>query len=367
MMKKILLALCAVSMLTMFSCKDKPEDNPGGGGNTPQQEEDTSGDGYFMPSVRISHILFSDDTPPELWVWEDQLLASIDESDNCGGSTPVSTFTYNGLRLSQMNSTIMDVPMTVDYTYNGKLLKSITASSSGMPMLQASFNRNNDNKISSADLQLNDIMVQMLLQSLLQQLGQGGDDNGDDEGGETMALMLKHCKGNKFSLQSTDFDLHIDWTGDNATRVLLAGTVNFTITVEEARNLMNYDTSMATYSAMLGMLGNNTELPVALTIADTITYTYDNNPSPYLGFLGSLDITILSANNVENSANHGSLNADITIPLSSVISFMSDQHIPFGYTLPERITSNSYTYYSNGYPQTVTDQDNNTKEIFYVE
>ena len=156
-------------------------------------------------------------------------------------------------------------------------------------------------------------------------------------------------------------------TGDNATRVLLAGTVNFTITVEEARNLMNYDTSMATYSAMLGMLGNNTELPVALTIADTITYTYDNNPSPYLGFLGSLDITILSANNVENSANHGSLNADITIPLSSVISFMSDQHIPFGYTLPERITSNSYTYYSNGYPQTVTDQDNNTKEIFYVE
>lgn len=368
-MKKILLALCAVSMLTMIACKkDTDNNNPNGGGNSTEQEE-YIGEGYYMPTIKISHIS-ENGTAKERWDWNDGLLESIDTADANGDYTPQSFFAYSNKRLTQTTTELMGIEAVVDYNYNSTLMKSFSATSNGVQMLSANLVRNTNNKISSIDLDLNDEMVQMIMQMLIDQFmsGNNGDDDTPDElSGLTtsngLVRILSSGKGNKFSYEGASFAINIDWTGDNATRLLLSGTINLTVTVEEMRNIMSLDTSLATYSDMLGMLGNNTELPVAISVNDTINYTYDNHPNPYLGFFGALSVSAISANNMENTSSHGSMSADVTIP----VPFFGDQHIPFSRALPERIKSNSYTYYENGYPKTITDQDGNIKQITYIE
>lgn len=365
-MKKILLALCAVSLLTMVACKKDNGENKPHGGNTPAEQQEPEGDGYYLPTVKIAFI-GNNGNPYERWDWNDGLLESIDTADASGGYSPASLYTYANKRLTQTYAELFGSMVDINYSYNGKLLKSVAASAQGMTVLTANFVRTANDKIGTVNLDLNDELLQMILPMLLEQLG-GFGGNGDsskycpDQTANYLVSMLQHPKGSKFSYDNSSFALNFEWTGDNATRVLLTGSVDLTVTVEELRNLLSLDSNMATYAAMLGMLGNDTELPVSLSINDTITHTYDNHPNPYLGFLGRPDISAFSANNVENTIHHGSVAADITIS-----TFLGDQHIPFSKPLPSTQMSNSYTYNANGYPSTITDQDGNTFEITYLQ
>ena len=366
-MKKLFLALCAFSAMSLVAChKDDPQPTPQGGNDNPQQEEIPVGEGIYNPAVHISSIVYNDGTPADIWIWENRKLQSINNSDNCGGYTPVSMFNYDGWRLSQMTMS-GDMPAVVNYTYVGNSLNSINISSGGMQMADIQLRHTGD-MITHMDIDVNETMLQLLIDML----GEGGFDYGDDvftsvlgrDLVRSMARSAKAAYGEKLSVQSTQFAADIIWDGYNVSRILLSAQLELGITGEELSQIMSFDSSMAIYATLLNYVAGDQELPLDVTINDTMDYTYDDHANPLKGFLGNLDVAALSSNNVTSSANHGSMNADITI----TIPILGDQHIPFGQSLGDGQTLViTYTYNTAGYPAMTEDSDGKQTTYSYSE
>lgn len=347
-MKKLLFSLMAVSALFMTACHKDPVQPSDGGGN--QEEQIPTGDGVYNPGRHISTLVYDDNRAPEIWLWEDSKLVSINEDDYCGGYTPVSTFTYNGWRLAQTVTT-GDMPATVRYTYSGDKLSSLNILSGGMQMAMADVQHTGD-KITHIDIDIDDTFLQMIIGMI----NNGGFNFGDLFGkqlGASMGRMVDAAtQGGKFSVSSTAFAADLEWNGDNVSRMVVTGQVVMGVTVEELQQVLPLDSVMGAMASLLAYISDGQELPLTVIINDTTDLLYDSHTNPMQGFLGKIDPSILSANNVTQLYNRGMMDADLTIS----IPYLGDRHIPYSMPLGDGIVQHFvYTYNAAGYPLTVED------------
>lgn len=347
--------------MSLAAChKDKPE--PVNPSDTPQQEEIPVGEGIYNPAAHITSLSTDDGSPDEIWVWENRKLKSINSSDGNGGSTPTSSFTYNGWRLSQANTIIQDqLPAIVSYSYANDKLSSMAISSQGMPMATADVLHVGE-RITHLDLNVSDVLIQMIVQ-MVGQGGLGGFDFGLGPqmnnsiariGNALQTFGGQHSRNGKFSISSTDIEADLTWEGDNVSRMIMTAEVVMGVTVEELQQILPLDSIMGAMASLLAYVSAGQELPLTLTVVDTTDMSYDSHNNPVQGFFGRLDPSILSANNVTALNNHGMMNLDLTI----TIPFLGDQHIPYSMPLGEGVVQTySYTYNAAGFPATMEDNE----------
>ena len=352
-MKKLLFSLMAVSALLLTACHKDPVD-PSNGGN--QQEQIPTGDGVYNPGRHISSLVYDDDRAAEIWLWDNGKLMSLNEDDYCGGYTPVSTFTYNGWRLAQTVTT-GDLPATVKYTYNGDKLSGLNILSGGMQMATADVLHTGD-KITHLDININDAFLQMMIGMI----NNGGFNIGDifnmsagfgKQLGTSMGRVLDAAtQGGKFSVSSTAFTADLEWNGNNVSRMVVTGEVVMGVTVDELQQVLPLDSLMGGMASLLAYISAGQELPLTVTVNDTTDLSYDSHVNPLQGFFGKIDPSILSANNVTQLYNRGTMTADLTIS----IPYLGDQHIPFSMPIGDGVMQHfNYTYNGAGYPFTVED------------
>lgn len=366
-MKKLFFALCAVAALGMTAC-NKENQNNGNNGNNNQQEQIPEGEGIYNPAKHIASVEYGDATV-ETWNWVDRKLQSITTSD-FDGNNSMATFSYNGWRLSQMTMEGGDFPGTVTYSYSGDKMSNFTISSAGMQMASVDIVHTGD-KITHLDMNVDNAALQMLV-NMLGNMGDFGGLFTPAMGNQLTASIARAAqaatKGGKFTVGDTEFDVDFTWTGENVSRVLLTATINVGVTGDELSQLMSLDPSMSTYASLLSYVAGDQELPVVVTVNDTMEYTYDNHVNPKQGFFGAVNITLdadmLSANNTASATNHGTVSADITI----TIPFLGAQHIPYSQAIGDgEIIDYTYIYNAAGYPATVEGSDGSVTIYTYQE
>lgn len=335
-MKKVLLLVCAASVLMVTACKkekDEPAVTPGG--ETPQPEV-PSGDGVYRPAQKISTIVYGDERVPRTWMWEDGDLMSTNESDNCGGYQELASFSYDNHRLASMEAVVEGVPVEVGYVYNGKRLASVTASSDGTEVVDLTVTHNSSDKITRLSGNVDETLIGMLSQLM----------------GEGMGNFFKKAPGAKLSLGDVDITADLQWQGDNVSQMVMQASVQGGITLGEVRQMVNLDSLLGSYSSLLALLNDTVEMPLSLVVTDTTYYTYDNNPNPFCGFLGEVNAAYLSACNVTETVSTASVSVTLTLQ-----SMMGSLPIPFSYPIGSTTVSYTYTYDAAGFPLTVTDSE----------
>lgn len=367
-MKKLFFALCAVAALGLTACHKDDQNNGNNGNNNQQQEQIPEGEGIYNPAKHIASVEYSDATV-ETWNWADSKLQSIATND-VDGNNSTATFSYDGWRLSQMTMEGGDMPGTVTYTYSGDKMSNFTITSGSMQMASVDIVHTGD-KITHLDMNVDNAALQ-LLANMLGNMGDFGGIFANAMGNRLTASMTRAAQaaanGGKFTIGNTDFDVDFTWTGENVSRVLLSATINLGITGDELSQLMSLDPSMSTYASLLSYVAGDQELPVVVTINDTMDYTYDSHVNPKQGFFGAVNITLdaamLSANNAASATNHGTMNADITI----TIPFLGAQHIPYSQAIGDgEIIDYTYIYNAAGYPATVEGSDGSVTFYTYQE
>lgn len=338
-MKKIIAIVCAAAMLSLAAChKDKNE--PNNNAEEPQRE------GVYNPSAKISAVHYSDSSrEDEVWMWEGNQLVAVE---------PGVDFTYSNGRVSTIYMSLMGVGAEVELNYGSdKLIYAAPIHVMGMEATTVQVRHNSQKKVDRLSFELDNMMMNAVLQLLMDFI------NSDSNGG--ILPFLHPAPASKATIDSNLTKVDILWTGENATRALINAKINMTTTLNELpRELIESQLGETITELALAMIGD-TPLPVTLSIADTIDYTYDDHNNPLKGYLGAIDISALSNNNVETSNNHGA--ASITANISV---FGSSYPLSYSYPIEIGYTSYTFQYNSNGYPTRKTDQDGNITEYTYL-
>lgn len=358
-MKKIMMAVCAVAVLSLTGCKkDKVEpDNPSG----PQYP---TGEGIYIPSHKIAS-LEVDGLTTETWTWDDWKLVSIvNESDN----GTLNSFGYNEYRLASASTTIYGLPVSFNYVYTGDKLSSITAGE----MATINVIHGTNDKISRLTIEIDNQLLNMLLNMLLGMLNNG--DDGDMVAANPLVSLLgrpvleemahlcaDQVKGQKITIGSTEFTVDLAWQGDNVSQMYVSAQISGTATLGEIRSIINLDSLAGSFASILSALDDDTEIPLAIDLRDTSVFAYDANHNPYCGFYGRLDPSVFSAANVTSATNSGSatITATLTVPV------LGNLPIPYTYPIEAGTTNVSYTYNNDGYPLTATDDEGATTYFNY--
>ena len=351
-MKKVLFALCAVSLLAFSACKKdnvEPENTTSTQTNNNQNGDNDqipSGEGYYNPGARIMEIKVDGETA-QLWDWTNGLLMSIREADSNGNMTNANTFTYDNKRLSTATMSMMDMPITASYTYQGNLLSTMGAAMGPMIVGNIVYDHNADNKIDHMKVNINEQVLGMLGQLL----GSGLLGN--------IGNLFGKGPQQKMNLTGSNIDVYMQWQGNNVSRQRVSAEIEGSITVGEIRQFVNVDSLPSSVPSIVRILINamndSVSVPATIVLYDTIDMTYDENPNPFCGFLGRLEPSAYSANNVMTSRNAAS--AKVTFNVGSY-------ELPFPLDLPIGGTF-TYTYDAAGYPETVTNGDGSVMKYIY--
>ena len=351
-MKKLLLALCAVMMFSLSACKKdnvEPE-NPSGSGNggSNHQTEIPTGEGVFNPAQRIVGISI-DGEESEEWEWANDVLTAIMTADG-GNMIETSSFEYDNYRVSRMFTRFQGMPLEVEYTYTGDKLASVMATSGSMEILSIVFGHNATGKVSNMTMSVNEYVLAMLSQLI-------GNEFPNIFGKGPLATMER-----KLNIQSTSFSADMDWQGENVTRFILNGEIGVEATLAEIRQMVNIDSLLGTYASFLSVIPDSTVIPMTIVVCDTNEFTYDSQHNPFYGFLGRIDPTVFSANNV--TASTTGLSAVLTATLN--LGFMT---LPLSFPLPLPVEaapqSFTYTYDAAGFPVTATDGNGSVTQYIY--
>lgn len=346
-MKKLFVVLCAVAALGLAAChKDNPQPSEVGDGRGGQQQDEIpAGDGVFNPDMRITSVVYDDDRLPEIWLWQDGKLQSINNDDNCGGYTPVSTFVYNGWRVASMTSSQDGLSYEAYYSYVGDKLSEVTAFAGNIEAVDIVFGHNTEGKIDHMSLNVNNTLLNWVLQMF---------------GGGAFKSTASRLPQSKMSVDTTAFDIDLDWQGDNVSRMYFTGSLMLNVTLAEIAQIVDLDSLFGDNASLLAMIDQTAEMPLQVTINDTVSYTYDNQHNPFCGFLGAMDPANLSTNNATAVTTTGSVTFTFTVS-----TFIGTVYPAFPMSLPSETMVYSYTYNNNGYPLTVTDSEGSETEYAY--
>ena len=336
-MKKILMAVCAISVLALTGCKkDDPTDNHN---NQEQQESE----GIYNPGARIA--TRNTDGGTEQWVWNGTKLDRIESFDLDGLTTGVQQFTYNGDRLASVSQTIEGIETETRITYDGNLISSIGIYTAGVESANVAVSHNAAKKINRLDLDVDAAYINTILGMLM---GDGGFNFAAAKSGE------------KFTLNSTDVYATLEWQGDNVSRMIVNAEINAGVTMDDISQVVDLTEMLGDMASLIMSLPG--EHPLVVSLHDTIDFTYDDNHNPLQGFLGMLDPQVLSANNYTLMNNHGIADVNLTINIPIMGAYPIEQSIPI-----TRVMDYFYTYNAAGFPLTVNDDEGNMTTYTYQE
>lgn len=360
-MKKIFMALCAMAMVAFVACKKDPV-TPTPDNNDPAEQHDTR-EGAYDPVCKITGIVYSDDTAPETWLWDPETghLISVNDDDYCGGYVERISFTYrNDGRVDQVQISnietggllpIGNLSGTMAVGYNGEYISSLSVVNGDAEVLTVNVQHGSDKKVSGATLDLADNVLLDLFNTMLAQFLADSTGQGD------LATSVDNVTGS----------VSFSWEGSNVRQALLtlgfrvASTVGTLIDVVGEENLTSV---FGQYGSYLTMVPATQPLYFNVTVGDTVAYTYDNKTNPYRHFLGRLDVSALTANNVETAIHNG--NAHIAI--GTTIMGQTMQLYETDYALPVESTFNDYLEYNAaGCPLRMEDADGTVIEFQYME
>ncbi len=304
-----------------------------------------TGEGVFYPAQRISTITVNGETSEE-WTWTNDVLTSIMSTGVNGSLMGDSWFQYNNYRLVNMTTTLQGFPVGVNYTYSGDKLATIDASSGPMSVLNVIFTHNASGKVSHLTMNVN----QYLLSLLSEFFGNGFPDIFGKQHTSPLA--------SKWGVDNTAISADLSWQGDNVSQVVLSAQIDGTVSLSEIRQVFNIDSLFGPLVNTLAYIVDTSAMPIQVMVKDTTTYTYDNKNNPRYGFLGTIDPTIFSANNVTQSSSNRTVIGTLNLGLGQ-----------FNPSLPYPIESaaNTYTYTYNpaGFPLTITDNEGNITQYIY--
>ena len=351
-MKKILTTLCAGLLLMATACKKEEVTvetlTPTGGDRSGGIEHPTvipEGEGVFNPAQKIVSIMV-DGEESEAWEWTDSMLTLIMTNDGSGTFVEDNSFEYNNYHVVKMHSSVQGMPYTVNYTYGGNRLASVTASSMSAEIFSIDFAHEPvTGRVSHLDIQINSTMLGLLSQFF---------------GGGFPSFIGKASQ--KWSIEGVTVEADLIWQGENVSKMMFTAQLNGNVTLGEIRQMIDLDSVLGPYSMMLYLIPDTTSIPLSIGMRDTTEYTYDNGHNPFHGFLGALDPTVFSLNNVIEATSSGSAVLSATLELGDM-----ELPISFPYSLGSITQVYTYTYGTDGYPLTVTDDKGSVKQFGYLQ
>ncbi len=349
-MKKIFMALCAMAMVAFVACKKDPV-TPTPDNNDPAEQHD-SREGAYDPACRIVAVSYSNDTPDEEWVWEDGKLQRVNNDivfsyreDGRVDQVQISNIETGGLL------PIGNLSGTMAVGYNGEYISSLSVVNGGAEVLTVNVQHGSDKKVSGATLDLADNVLLDLFNTMLAQFLADSTGQGD------FATAVDNVTGS----------VSFSWEGNNVRQALLALGFRVATTVGTLIDVVgeeNLSSVFGQYGSYLTVVPATQPLYFNVTVGDTVAYTYDNKTNPYRHFLGRLDVSALTANNVETAIHNG--NAHITI--GTTIMGQTMQLYETDYALPVESTFNDYLEYNAaGCPLRMEDADGTVIEFQYEE
>lgn len=359
-MKKFFLALCAMVVVSLTGCKKDPV-TPTPGSNSPAQQYDTR-EGAYDPVGKITSVIFSDETAPEVWSWDRETgrLMSVNDDDMCGGYIERVVFSYLpdgrvdrvNLKNIQLGGLLPGdgISGTMSVGYSGEYISSLSVVNNGVDVLSVQVQRNNGNKIGGATIDLSDNMLLDLFNTMLAQFIPDSMATGD------LATSVDNVTGGA----------SLVWEGDNVRQVLLNIGFRVTTTIGTLINVIGEDNLgiLGTAGQFLTMLPASQPLFFDVAVGDTVDYTYDDKVNPYRNYLGRLDVSALTANNVVSAVHNGAAN----VAISTTFMGSNTQFYQTSYPLPLESTFNDYLEYNAaGCPLRVEDGNGVERQYQYME
>lgn len=364
-MKKILMALCAVAMLTFSAChKDEVEPTPSGNQNnpvtpTPPAQEDplpveVDRAGQYAPGRKMVSISI-DGALSETWHWNNGGQLEY-VSDSLGQEKVRFTYRDDG-RINTMTVNANEaLNGTVTLSYSGEKVNQITLD--GLNDISAQVNSNTRNKVTSAVVDMsgmdNSTVVAMLNGVLSRFVG--------DSVSTDFISAIDSVKGS----------ISFTWTGSNVSVCKTVIGARVKTTVGQLATLLNNDFSMfgalGTVLQGLATYAPNTAIYISVTLNDESEYEYDANTNPFRHYLGDMltiendmprfNVSALSANNVKTEWHTGIANV-------RVYSSLSPYSYTDNYNLYGTGMSYTYTYRTDKYPSSVTNSEGQVTTYTY--
>lgn len=355
-MKKLLVAVCAIAALGLGSCGD---------GDKPSDPQRSAGEGVYAPEAKIETVL-EDNVPTEVWLWSDETgrLEAIGDPVECGSYEERIRFSYDGDRVSKV--AMLDDSLEMRVGYVGKYISSLTMMYGDVTGATVAVTHNDANKVSHLDVDLDESIISQLLQQYLSDSSLFAKHPvsrlvGEPAARSLMKVMLMHRpSARKMTVQDVLIGIDFEWSGDNVARAIASIELTVGVTMAEVGEVVDLESMLGSLAPLVMALPG--EHPLTASIMDTLEFSYDNHPNPLQGFLGAVDVAILSANNQTGTSNYGTMGLTLTVTVPMIGEYPLSQSMPIS-----RFSQTQYTYNEKGYPQTLTGDDGVVKEYQYKE
>lgn len=362
-MKKLFVVLCTLATVALVACK-KDDVTPSDNNSTPTDQRDKR-EGAYDPVCKITGIVYSDGTAPETWLWDSETgrLMSVNDGNYCGGYEERISFSYRSdgrvdhlnvrnLSLGDLMPT-MQVDGTLQVDYSGDYISGLTVLNNGIQVLSAQVEHNSNKKISGATIDMSDDMLLQIFNGLLAQFLGDSASSGD------MITDVENVTSN----------VRFNWNGDNVRKSTLNIGFQATTSLATLVNIVGQENlgMFGQYGALLAVaaaFAPNQALYFNVTVTDTADYTYDNNVNPFFHYLGRIDISALSANNVVSTIH----NANAQLTITTTLNGQTTQFYETDYPLPLGPAINNYLEYNEaGCPLRMEDVSGFETSFYYAE
>lgn len=332
-MKKVFVSLCAVAMVACaVSCKKEPIPDP-----VPVYEE-----GIYHPCQKLATVAENGSVTEE-WNWSQDNLNYITLT---GEGT--ATYSYSGDLITKVVSA-RDYGEEIRYTYTGNQISGCEIYYEGSPAVTMTMQHNAEGKLSGADIVIDDNFLLSLAGNLL-----GGGSAFERLVGrstaESMILMAQLCNrpsAPKYEISDKTFSMNLQWTGENLTQQVIGGVVTINVSEEDIdfiQQFVNIPDEYLTLVQMAMMLSGG-QLPLKMTLTDTIISTYDDMYNPMFCNWGEIfSPKNLSLNNVLTMKNNAAFKFSVALMGQETDLFNQPQNSEQSYT---------YEYNDKKYPTKV--------------
>ena len=325
-MKKVFVSLLAVTLVACtISCKKEPVPDP-----VPVYEE-----GIYHPCQKLATVT-EDGVLTEEWNWSQNNLNTITMKES-GTST---VYSYSGDFITKVVSS-RDFGEEIRYTYTGKQFSGCEIYYEGALAVTMTIQHNAEGKVSGADIVIDDNFLLSLAGSLLGK-GSAFERLVGRSAAESMILMAKlsNRPGEpKFEIADKTFSMNLQWTGENMTKQVISGVVTISVSTEDIDFIQQFINIPDEYLSLvqMAMMLTGGQLPLKLTLADTISATYDDKYNPLFCNWGEIfSPQNLSMNNVLTMSNSGLFKVSVALMGQETDLFSqpqnSDQSFYYEYT-----------------------------------
>lgn len=333
-MKKVFVSLLATSIVACtISCKKEPVPDP-----VPVYEE-----GIYHPCQKLATVT-ENGVLTEEWNWSKDNLNSITMKES-GTST---VYSYSGDFITKV-APARDFGEEIRYTYTGNQISGCEIYYEGAQAVTMTMQHNAEGKVSGADIVIDDNFLLSLAGNLLGK-GSAFERLVGRSAAESMILMarLSNRPGEpKFEIGDKTFTMNLQWTDENMTKQVISGVVTISVSTEDIDFIRQFISIPDEYLSLvqMAMMLMGGQLPLKLTLADTISSTYDNKYNPMFCNWGEIfSPQNLSMNNVLTMSNSGLFKVSVALMGQETDLFSQPQNSEQSF---------SYEYNSKNYPTKV--------------